>query len=442
MHEMETDMATTTPDIDLNGLDVLVVEDDAVSALLVSQTLSRQGARVDTAQNGSEALGKFEKKRYPVIVTDICMSGMDGLELVAQIRKLDKYTQIIATSAHQETDYLISAIELGFNDYFIKPFELKKLLWSTKRCADTFFDRLRLEDEREKFRTVFESLGEGIAIKNLEYRIQYQNKALTQMFGDWTGSTCYGIFGFAGPCPHCPTIPALKDGQAHTSCRDYQIRGTALHIESTASLIRDSRGTVIGSVEIIRNISDRIRNEKVIREIAFQDPLTGLSNRRLFEDRLEQAIAKSRRNGMQFGLLTLDLDNFKEVNDNFGHEAGDHVLREAADRIRACCKREIDTICRYGGDEFCVIIADCEGRTQLSAIAEQLLLQFTQPFQPANSPIKVTISIGISMFPENGTVLKELQIASDRAMYAAKKAGRNTYRIWEPYHEPRPSFRG
>jgi len=174
--------------------------------------------------------------------------------------------------------------------------------------------------------------------------------------------------------------------------------------------------------------------------MAFHDPLTGLPNRRLFEDRLVQAIAKSRRYGMKFGLFTLDLDDFKEINDTFGHEAGDQVLREAADRIRTCCKRDLDTISRHGGDEFCVIITDCVGKEQLSAIAEQLLLVFARPFQLADSLVDVTSSLGISIFPDNGTEMKELEIASDRAMYAAKKAGRNTYRFWETYPRPRATY--
>jgi diguanylate cyclase (GGDEF)-like protein len=140
---------------------------------------------------------------------------------------------------------------------------------------------------------------------------------------------------------------------------------------------------------------------------------------------------------LQFGLLTLDLDNFKEINDSFGHDAGDQVLREAADRIRTCCKRNVDTISRHGGDEFCVIITDCGQKEQLSSIAEQLLLSFTRQFQLAESQVQVTASIGVSIFPDNGTEMKELEIASDRAMYAAKKAGRNTCRFWEPYPKPR-----
>ena len=165
--------------------------------------------------------------------------------------------------------------------------------------------------------------------------------------------------------------------------------------------------------------------------MAFHDSLTGLANRRLFEDRLEQCIAKSRRYGLQFGLITLDLDHFKDINDTFGHEAGDLVLRDAAERIKACCKRDLDTIGRQGGDEFSIIFTDCGNREQLATITDELLQEFTLPFHLADKVAKVTASIGVSIFPDNGTEMKELQIASDSAMYAAKKAGRNTCRFWE-----------
>ena len=420
----------TAPDINLQGLDVLVVEDDPASSLLISRVLSKHGARVEVAANGKVGLSKFEEQRFPVTVTDICMPGMDGLELVRRIKALDQMAQVIATSANRETDCLVSAIALGFSDYLLKPIEIEKLVWAVKRCADTIADRRQLEDEQRKFKTVVDCLGEGISIKDLNYRILYQNRAMTEMFGDRVGSACYELFGLDEPCEDCPTNLSLKDGQPHSTCRKYQLRDDTLHIESNSSLIRDARGTVTGTVEIMRDISERIKSEQIIREMAFHDPLTELSNRRLFEDRLEQAIAKSHRYGMQFGLITLDLDHFKRINDTFGHEAGDRVLREAAERIKACCKRDLDTISRQGGDEFC-IITDCGDREQLTAIADKLLVQFTRPFRLADELVEVTTSIGISIFPLNGSVMKELEISSDRAMYAAKKAGRNTYRFWE-----------
>jgi len=421
--------------IDLCGLDLLVVEDDAASALLIARVLSRHGARVEIAANGSEGLQKFQELHFPIIITDITMPGMSGLELVSRIKAIDADTQVIATSANRDTQCLVSAIELGFSEYLFKPIEIEKLLLGVNRCRDIAAVKQQLYNEREKFRTVVESMGEGITVKDLDYRILYPNRAMSELFGDWTGSACYEIFGYTTPCQACPTVETIKDGQPHTSCRSYQLGGRTLHIESSASLLRDSHGSVTGTVEIIRDVSERIKNEQTIRDLAFLDPLTGLANRRLFEDRLEQAIAKSRRYDMQFGLLTLDLDHFKEINDTFGHEAGDQVLQEAADRIRTCCKRDLDTISRLGGDEFCIIFTDCEGTDKLIAIAEKLLEQLSLPFQLTDAQVSVTTSIGISIFPDNGACMKELEIASDRAMYAAKRDGRNIYMFSRPETE-------
>lgn len=416
--------------IDLTGLDLLVVEDDATSAFLISRSLSKNGARVETAVNGIAGLQKFQEQHFPVVITDINMPGMNGLELVNRIKTLDPDVQIIATSANRETDCLVAAIGLGFNEYLLKPVDIDTLLVAVKRCNDIIEVKKQLESEREKFSTVVECLGEGITIKDLDYKIIYQNRAMTEQFGDHTGSPCYKMFGLDEPCPSCPTIKTMKDGHAHTSSREYRVNDTTLYIESTASLLRDSRGIVTGTFEIIRDISRHIKNERTIREMAFHDSLTGLANRRLFEDRLEQSIAKSRRYVKKFGLLYLDLDHFKHINDTLGHEVGDLVLIEAGKRIKSCCKRDIDTISRHGGDEFCIIFNDCGGSESLTVIATELLHEFAQPFQIGNAMVDVTISIGISIFPDDGVEMKALEVAADRAMYAAKEAGRNTYRFW------------
>jgi diguanylate cyclase (GGDEF)-like protein len=429
-------MLPATLNIDLNGLELLIVEDDATSALFISRALSKHGARVETANCGSDGYQKFLEKRYPIVITDINMPGMSGLELASHIKALDKETQIIATSAISETDCLVSAISLGFTDYFIKPVEFEKLILAVKRCSDVITARQQLENEREKFRTVLECLNEGISIKDLDFKILYQNSAMTKLFGDRVGSPCYAIFDLDEPCPDCPTVKSLSDGQAHSACRDYRHNDITSHIERSASLLRDANGTVTGTVEIFRDISERVALEQDVREMAFLDPLTGLSNRRLFEDRLEQAVANANRYRMKFGLLYMDLDHFKVINDTFGHETGDQVLVEASRRINSCCKRDLDTISRLGGDEFCIILTDCGDRDQLTAIAQKLLLQFERPFRLGNSLAEITTSIGISIYPDNGSVMKELEIAADRAMYAAKKAGRNTFRFWEPYANP------
>ncbi|MEI6827817.1 MAG: diguanylate cyclase [Desulfuromonadales bacterium] len=421
-------MSVTIHTIQFNGLELLVVEDDPASALFISRILLLHGARVEIAVNGSDGLLKFKERYRPIVITDINMPVMSGLELVSHIKELNPDVQVIATSANRDTDCLIAAIELGFSDYFLKPIEIEKLLLSVKRCSDIITIRQQLESERRRFQAVVDCLGEGIAIKDLNNRIVYQNRALTEMFGDFTGSPCYEMFENTVPCEGCPTVLALSDGQAHSACKNKLTAGSTLHIESTASLVRDSSGAITGTVAIVHDVSERVKNEKIIRDMAFKDPLTGLSNRRLFEDRLEQAIAKSQRNGIKFGLFNLDLDHFKNINDTFGHEAGNEVLIEASERIRSCCKRDVDTVSRQGGDEFGIIVTDCEGQEELLGIADNLLKTFSVPFRIDGAEVAVTVSIGISLFPDDGIHSKSLVEAADRAMYSAKRAGRNTYR--------------
>ncbi|MFZ4859730.1 MAG: response regulator [Desulfuromonadaceae bacterium] len=150
--------------IHLDNIKLLVVEDDATSALMMSRLLVLHGSRVEIAVNGSDGLQKFKEHHHPIIITDINMPVMNGFELVSRIKELEPDAHVIATSANRETDSLITAIELGFSDYFLKPIEMEKLLLSVKRCSDLITVRQQLESQREKFRTVVDCLGEGIAI--------------------------------------------------------------------------------------------------------------------------------------------------------------------------------------------------------------------------------------------------------------------------------------
>jgi diguanylate cyclase (GGDEF)-like protein len=420
-------MTTNRLNISLENLDLLVVEDDGTSALMISRALAMHGARVEIAVDGYDGLMKFQNNCYPIVITDINMPGLNGLELVSRIKESHPDTHVIATSANSETDCLIKAIGLGFSDYFLKPVDLEKLILAVKKCSDIISVKLQLENEREKFHSVVDSLGEGVAIKDLEYRILYQNRALTEMFGDFTGSACYEMFGNNTPCTGCPSALVLEDGQTHSVCKNVSSKDTFVHVEISTSLVKNSCGTATGTVAIIRDVSERIGYENTIRDLAFHDPLTGLANRRLFEDRLEQAIAKSHRYGRLFGLLYLDLDHFKEINDAFGHETGDQVLLETAERVKSCCKRDLDTICRQGGDEFCILFTDCGERSTLDELAHKLLRVFTPHHKINGSEMQVTASIGISVYPDDGADPKSLEDAADKAMYAAKRAGRNTY---------------
>jgi diguanylate cyclase (GGDEF)-like protein/PAS domain S-box-containing protein len=172
---------------------------------------------------------------------------------------------------------------------------------------------------------------------------------------------------------------------------------------------------------IIRDITERKRLSDKIQSMAHYDQLTGLANRALFHDRLAQAIAFARRRKSRLGLLYLDLDRFKPVNDNYGHAAGDMLLCAVAGRLREAM-RESDTVARLGGDEFAVILAEISARGDADAVAEKLRRSIDEPYTLDDVIVAVGASIGIAVFPEDAAFGEDLVKLADRDMYRRKEA--------------------
>jgi diguanylate cyclase (GGDEF)-like protein/PAS domain S-box-containing protein len=180
---------------------------------------------------------------------------------------------------------------------------------------------------------------------------------------------------------------------------------------------------------VLRDISERRRAEAHIRHLARHDPLTGLPNRMFLEERLEGMLALARRHEVGAAVLFIDLDDFKDVNDSLGHHAGDAVLREIAMRLKGAL-READLVARLGGDEFLVVLADIGSPDDAGRVAEKLIKVIGAPVELEGRAMGVTPSIGISLYPDDGTAVEDLIRKADAAMYRAKYAGRAAYRIF------------
>jgi diguanylate cyclase (GGDEF)-like protein len=172
----------------------------------------------------------------------------------------------------------------------------------------------------------------------------------------------------------------------------------------------------------------QLANEQ-LRSIALHDKLTGLPNRFLLEDRLEQAVARANRGAKHFALLFVDLDKFKPVNDTFGHGVGDELLIAVARRLRSCVRKE-DTVARNGGDEFVVILNEVKQRGDGALIGGKILEELSRPFRVAGHDLEISCSIGISVFPDDGTNVETLMVNADKAMYLAKRSGRNKFEFF------------
>lgn len=198
----------------------------------------------------------------------------------------------------------------------------------------------------------------------------------------------------------------------------------------TINRVVDEEGKTHRYVGVFHDITELRRKDEHIRHIAFHDGLTGLPNRVLFQDRLTHALVRAKREGQRLSVTFLDLDHFKEINDGLGHDVGDLLLQEVASRIRQRL-RSMDTAARMGGDEFVILMEDINHPEDCANLAEQLISEISQPMKLGEHSVDVGVSMGMAFYPEDGSDALELMKRADLAMYAAKTAGRSTYRFFQ-----------
>jgi diguanylate cyclase (GGDEF)-like protein/PAS domain S-box-containing protein len=206
-------------------------------------------------------------------------------------------------------------------------------------------------------------------------------------------------------------------------------QGEVIHTEWYNTPLVDDTERVIGVASLMQDVTERLNTERTIHYMAHHDSLTGLPNRRLMQDRLNQAILAARRQQRHVALLFLDLDRFKLVNDTLGHDTGDFVLRDIAKRLTRVV-REGDTVSREGGDEFVIVLPDLEKPEAAQIVANKILAELAKPIEISGQEVTVTASIGISHYPNDATDVHHLLKHADSAMYQAKDAGRNTVRFF------------
>ena len=207
--------------------------------------------------------------------------------------------------------------------------------------------------------------------------------------------------------------------------------GTFYDELTSASPVRDAAGVIVGAVGAAMDITERKAAEEQVRHLALHDPLTGLPNRMLFQDRLASALARARRSGGQVAVMLLDLDHFKDVNDSLGHTVGDALLREVASRL-ATVARASDTWARLGGDEFALVQEGPHGAEGVATMASRVLAVLDRPFRLDGHELDVACSLGVTIYPTDGDTPEMLVRNADVALYRAKSAGRGRF---EPYRD-------
>jgi len=422
---------------DLSELSILIVDDDELNRYTLARRLTRDGfANLGMASNGVEALAALRQDKFDLILLDIMMPELDGFG-VLEAMKADATLAgipVIVISANDDNAKFVRAIELGAMDYLAKPFDPVLLK-----------ARVRASLERRQLQAGLETaLAETRAMLELSPVATFFLKDLKV---GWMNAMCEHLLGYRASELVGHTIAhlhlneddynavmarvestlktgAVFRGDIHMKRRD----GRVILTRASAKAITPwdlARGIVWTAEDVTEQRADAAR----VAFLAHHDQLTGLPNRILLADRLRVALAHSARNKVSCGLMFLDLDRFKSINDTLGHAVGDELLIEVSRRLRVSV-RDSDTVARLGGDEFVVVLPALRSVEDAEVVAKKILVSLGAPYELSGHPVRTSPSIGVALYPENASDGDSLLKNADAAMYEAKQGGRNAYRFY------------
>ncbi|MEG5175352.1 EAL domain-containing protein [Microcoleus sp. B3-D7] len=442
---------------------ILIVDDLPDNLRLLRDTLREEGYKVRSAITGSMAIRAAQSPSTELILLDIKLPDIDGYEVCRQL-KSDESTAdipIIFLSALNETFNKVQGLAAGGVDYIAKPFQVEEVLARVEthltirrlqqrlqkqnlRLLIEIEERQRLEEslfaEKELAQVTLQSIGDAVITTDAEGRVKYFNPIAERLTGWKTQevqgvpfSTVFLIVDQVTREPvENPINKALLEQRIVTLANNTILiadDGTEYPIADSAAPIRDRQGKIIGAVIVFHDVTEsRYLTHKLSWE-ASHDALTGLINRRRFEQQLVEAIASVKDSNEQHALCYLDLDQFKVVNDTVGHIAGDELLRQITALIQQGVRAH-DMLARLGGDEFGILLTQCSlsQATQIAENLKDLVHQFR--FIWNGQTFIIGVSIGVVAIDKTSQDLRELLGAADAACYAAKARGRNCVHIY------------
>ncbi|MFL6710466.1 MAG: EAL domain-containing protein [Massilia sp.] len=457
---------------------VLVADDDPVMRLLMLEMLGQVGLDGIEAEDGVQAVTYFQSMAPDLILLDVEMPNMDGFSACREIRRIETgaAVPIIMVTGGDDIEAVTNAYEVGATDFVSKPINwpiLGHRVLYVLRASDAIV-RLRMADAQNRAvlaaipDTFFRLNGDGFY---LDYEPGHDRSGAEWAGREWPGHEWpghehpgakrggggRGVRAAREPSASFPAeacigkhitevLPReiadrlLEQMQAVLATQqirsvDYELTrfGAIHHFE--ARLVATGPSEVLG---LVRDISERKRTEEQIRRLAYCDSLTGIPNRQAFLETLERELHRSKLGDKKFAVLFMDLDAFKRINDTLGHNVGDHLLKVVSERLRETIRptdlvsrgEQTTNLARLGGDEFTILIPDLDRVDHALNVADRVKDAMRRPFQIEGNEIFVTASIGISLFPEDGSDCDSLLKFADTAMYHAKNCGKNNAKLY------------
>jgi diguanylate cyclase (GGDEF)-like protein/PAS domain S-box-containing protein len=428
---------------------VLLLHDNSSKSALVQGLLTRSAGRsfiverVSSCASGLERLKDRKKDGIAAILLSLLLPDGRQLEIFNRIFEAAPHIPILILSRPEHECVAEQAMARGARDYILdNQLEGNSLIKTVRGMIDRCLAAEALFVEQERAQVTLNSIGDAVISTDLAGRVTYLNQAAEALTG-WTGTDVQGrpfvdVFRIvSGVNPgHAinPMAAAMRQNKAVAlTAGSVLIRrgGDESHIEDSAAPIHDRRGRVIGAVMVFHDVTRAYAMTQRMSYLAHHDHLTNLPNRLLLEDRLEQAILNARRTQQHLAVLFVDVDRFKHINDTLGHAIGDQLLVSVAQRLAANV-RESDTVSRRGGDEFVVLLSSVALAEDAALSATKILTSLSRPQSLAEHDLQITVSIGISVYPDDGTDAETLVKNADTAMLNAKDNGRNNCQFFKP----------
>ncbi|CAI8197595.1 MAG: diguanylate cyclase [Sulfurovum sp.] len=425
----------------IKDLNILFVEDEETIQKFTVKFLNKVVSKVFVGSNGQEGFEEFQKNKdeIDIIITDIHMPVLNGLDMIEKIREINSDIPIIITTAYNESDFIKRSVELNVSSYVLKPIDLEQLIKSLIKTAEPIMLRRQLQEahskankneEYEKLNTIFNSQENMIAIVKNNV-ITKANKKFYKYFNIESLSSFDSkhIFDFFIDEPGL--IP--KDELKKSECWAEYIKGLP-EIDRIVKVVNNNNKVKIFTLGIevyleeeesyILTFADiTLLKEKVnlLEYQATHDTLTGIYNRNKFHEMFEKEIRRNLRYKHDLSIIIVDIDHFKKINDTFGHQTGDDVLK-AIPIILQSCIREHDILSRWGGEEFMILLPDTNIENAFK-VAEKIRAKIeSQTF--TKRYLSLTASFGVSALRDEDTA-ENLIKRADNALYESKNQGRN-----------------
>ncbi|HSI23420.1 MAG TPA: EAL domain-containing protein [Methylophilaceae bacterium] len=410
---------------------VLLVEDNPGDARLLEFMLLEALPEYTLAKAASlqEATRQIRENDFDIILLDLSLPDSESKRTFWQVYAEAPNVAIVIMTGLDDEAFASELVQAGAQDFLVKGSVDARWLARAMRYA---IERKRAEERLRLAAQVFESTMEGIVITDAENRVVSVNPAFCAMTDfdseEVTGHHRNLIWGDA-----LDTVPVSHDGSNGWRGESFLRRKGGerfpvwMSITDVLGLAREVSHRVI----VFAEITALKQTEARLHFLANHDPLTGLPNRLMFNERLHQALANAQRVGDLVGVLFVDLDRFKNVNDTLGHTIGDKLLQQVAGRVGACV-RGTDTVARLGGDEFALILTNVQQTEDAQVVAQKMLDSLRPAFEVEGHEIYITASIGIACCPASGEMAEMLLQRADVAMYSAKSLGKDTFQLYMP----------